>query len=341
MDKEAKALKNNLGKKWIAMVIFLIALFLYSFTIGQFPISIPDLLHTMYYHFIDPSQIANTNMDTALFNIRLPRVLVAMIVGGGLAIAGAAYQGMFKNPMVSPDILGASAGAGFGAAIALYLSLSVVMVQTLAFFGSLLAVFLATNINKKMNYDPLLGLVLGGILISTLFSSGTSAIKFLADSSDKLPAITFWLMGGFYAVNKTTVITILPPILVALLILFRQRWKLNVLSFGEEEARSLGIKTKRVRGWVIFSATLITAASVSNCGMIGWIGLVIPHLGRAIVGPNYRDLLPVCGVLGAAYMLLVDNVARCLWSVEIPVGILTAILGVPFFVFIFNYSVKR
>lgn len=333
-------IKKRTNKIWYLLIALPIILFLYSFTLGKYPISINDLLHTIYYHYIDPSKILDSNMEIALFNIRLPRIITVLLVGSGLSIAGASYQGMFKNPLVSPDILGASAGAGMGAALGLYFSLSMTLVQVFAFFGSLLAVFLATVINRRMNYDPLLGLVLGGILISTLFSSGISIIKFLADSDDKLPAITFWLMGSFSSVNVKDAFSIIPPLIIAYIILFSMRWKLNVLSFGEEEAKSMGINTRQVRRLVIIAATLITAASVSVCGMIGWIGLVIPHLGRALVGPNYKVLLPVSALLGSSYLLIVDNIARCTWSVELPIGILTAILGVPFFVVIFRHNAK-
>jgi iron complex transport system permease protein len=332
---------KRIQKRWVFFLLIPLAMFLVSFAIGKYPISIPELLQTLFYHLADPSAISDPKMETVLFNIRLPRVCVALLVGGGLSMAGASYQGMFKNPLVSPDILGASAGAGFAAALALYFSLSMVAVQAFAFVGGLVAVFLATSINRKMNYDQLLGLILGGILVSSLFSAGTSAIKFWADADDKLPAITFWLMGGLHSITKRELLYILPPMLVSFGILFSVRWKLNVLSFGEEEAKSLGIKTRQVRYLVIIAATLITAASVAACGMIGWVGLVIPHLCRALVGPNYRVLLPMSMILGASYLLLVDNIARCVGVVETPIGILTALIGVPFFVVIFKYNVRR
>lgn len=332
---------KNIGKKWVFLLIIPIALFFISFAIGKYPISIPELLHTIYYHFVDPAQVMDPNMETVLFNIRLPRVLMVLIVGAGLSIAGASYQGMFKNPLVSPDILGASAGAGFGAAIGLYFSQSLLVIQIIAFLGGLFAVFMSTNINRKMKFDPILGLVLGGILVSTLFSSGISAIKFLADGDDKLPAITFWLMGSFSSVNMIKLVSIIPPMVIAFIILFHYRWKLNVLSFGEEEARTMGVKASRVRRNVIVAATLITASTVAMCGMIGWIGLIIPHLGRALVGPNFRVLLPVSAILGASYLLAVENIARCAWTLEIPIGILTSIIGVPFFLVIYKYNMRR
>ncbi|MGI6119446.1 MAG: FecCD family ABC transporter permease [Desulfosporosinus sp.] len=324
--------------KKLVLILLPIAAFLFSFAIGRYAISIPQLLSTLYGHYF--GSVAEANLETVVFNIRLPRIFAAMLVGAALSTAGAAYQGMFKNPLVSPDILGASAGAAFGACLALYLSQAGFIVQISAFLFGLLAVLFAYLINLKLDYDPTIGLVLGGILISTLFSSGTGVLKYYADANDKLPLITFWLMGSLSSVDKRDLFSALIPMIMGFIPLFLVRWKLNVLAFGEEEARTLGINTKQLRLIVIVSSTLITAASVSISGMVGWIGLVIPHLARAIVGPNYRTLLPVTFVLGATYLLLVDDLARCLGSVEVPLGILTSLIGVPFFILIFKNNVR-
>ncbi|MCL1828428.1 MAG: iron ABC transporter permease [Oscillospiraceae bacterium] len=332
--------KDKPDKKWPLLLILPAAAFLFSFSVGRFSITIPDLLHTIFYHFADPARIIDPNMETVLFNIRLPRVLVALIIGGGLSIAGASYQGMFKNPMVSPDILGASAGAGFGACVAMLMGMSTVYVQMLSFCGGVIAVALAATATKSFSRDATLGLVLGGIMVSTLFQSGTSAIKLLADADNKLPQITFWLMGSFNTMNNRRLFSILLPMGAGFITLFLMRWHLNVLSFGEEEARSLGIKTRRVRMLVIMASTLITASCVSVCGMVGWVGLVIPHLGRTIAGPDYKRLIPVCVILGSTFLLMVDNVARMAFSVELPIGILTSFIGVPFFFFIFKNNSK-
>ena len=268
-------------------------------------------------------------------------MLAVLIVGGGLSIAGASYQGMFKNPMVSPDILGASAGASFGACVAMLLELPTLYVQLLSFLGGILAVFVATAATRRFSRDAILGLVLGGMMVSTLFQSGTSAVKLLADADNKLPQITFWLMGSFNTMNNSRLLSILPPMCAGFIILFLMRWQLNALSFGEEEARSLGVKTQRVRTLTIIASTLITASCVSVCGMVGWVGLVIPHLGRTLAGPNFNRLIPICAILGSTFLLLVDNVARTSFTVELPIGILTAFIGVPFFFFIFKYNSKR
>lgn len=324
--------------KKLILILLPLAAFLLSFTIGRYGISIPQLFLTLFGHYfgsaIDP------NMETVIFNIRLPRIFAAMLVGAALSTAGAAYQGMFKNPLVSPDILGASAGAGFGACLAIYLAQSGFVIQCSAFLFGLTAVFLAYLINVKLDYEPILGLVLGGILVSSLFSSFTGVLKYFADANDTLPVMTFWLMGSLSSVNKKDVLMILTPMALGFIPLFLVRWRLNVLAFGEEEAKALGVNAKLLRMIVIICSTLVTAASVSISGMVGWIGLVIPHLARAIVGPNYKVLLPVTFVIGATYLLLIDDIARTVGSVEAPLGILTALIGVPFFILIFKKNIK-
>ena len=214
------------------------------------------------------------------------------------------------------------------------------MVQVFAFAGGMVAVACAVWLNRMVRSDAILGLILGGILVSTLFQSGTSLVKLMADANDKLPTITFWLMGSFASVSDGDMKAVIIPMICGFLLLLLESWKLNVLSFGDEEARSMGIKTRRVRLVVIFASTLIVSCSVAVSGIVGWVGLVIPHLARALVGPNYRALLPASMVIGASYLLLVDNLARLLATVEIPIGILTSILGVPFFIFIFKRNQK-
>ncbi|MDR0518712.1 MAG: iron ABC transporter permease [Clostridiales Family XIII bacterium] len=279
-------------------------------------------------------------LATALFNIRFPRIVVVTLVGMALSVAGASYQGMFKNPLVSPDLLGASAGASFGACLALLLNLGNEFIQIFAFVAGLAAVGLVMLLNRVVRGDALLGLILGGILVGTLFTSGTSIIKLVADADDKLPAITFWLMGSFAGVTLNDVLPLFVPMAIGFVLVLTQRWNLNAMSFGEDEARALGVNTKAVRALVILGATLLTASSIAVAGVIGWIGLVVPHLTRALVGPNYRILLPTTMLTGAIFLLIVDNFARLLYSVEIPIGLLTSILGVPFFIFIYRKNLR-
>ena len=323
----------------LLIALAVVVAFFFSFMMGKYAMTPVEVCQTFWAHFFDPANV-DPKMDRVLFRIRLPRVGVCMLVGAALAVAGASYQGMFKNPLTSPDLLGASAGASLGACLALLWGLAGEYVQLFAFAGGMLAVGMAVWLNHQVDYDPTLGLVLAGILVSTLFQSGMSMVKFLADADDKLPTITFWLMGSFANVDASDFLMCLAPMLIGFVILMSQSWKLNVLSFGDEEARAMGIKTGRTRLLVIFASTLITSASVAVAGIVGWIGLVIPHLARAIVGPNYKVLLPCSMVVGAVYLLLVDNIARLAMTVEGPIGILTAILGVPFFVVIFKHNMK-
>ena len=345
--------------KKVAIALAVVFMFFLSFMLGKYSMTpyevcsvaisfIPKWFGYLAAAFPDPGAMwqvisLDVDMDTmerVLFKIRLPRILVVMLVGAALAIAGASYQGMFKNPLTSPDLLGASTGASFGACLALLWSLSGEYVQLFAFLGGMAAVAMAVWLNKMVDYDPTLGLVLAGILVSTLFQSGMSLIKLVADADDKLPSITFWLMGSFANVNWADFLMCLVPMIIGFVLLVTQNWKLNVLSFGDEEARSMGVNTTVTRLLVIFASTLVTSISVAVAGVIGWIGLVIPHLARAIVGPNYKVLLPTSMFVGAAYLLIVDNLARLMATIEIPIGILTAILGVPFFVFIFRRNMK-
>ncbi|MDY0341081.1 MAG: iron ABC transporter permease, partial [Coriobacteriia bacterium] len=324
----------------VAVGSALVLVFFVSFMLGRYPVTPLELVQTIWQHFTDPSLILDPKLETVIFNLRLPRICLVMLSGAALAVAGASYQGMFKNPLVSPDILGASAGASMGACLALLLDMPSGMVQLFAFCGGMTAVGMAVWFNRTARADPILGLVLGGILVSTLFGSGTALIKFAADADDKLPAITFWLMGSFASVNQRDLLLALLPILLGFALLLLESWKLNVLSFGDEEARSMGVNTRVTRLIVVFASTLITSTVVAVAGIVGWIGLVIPHFARAIVGPNYRVLLPTSMVLGASYLLVVDDIARLIASVEIPVGILTSILGVPLFVVIFRHNMR-
>ena len=342
----AQAADTTFGSKvpfWvkIAIAIVVVVAFFVSFALGHYALNPVEVVGGVYNHFFGViDSLDAQKADNVLFRIRFPRILVVMLVGAALSVAGASYQGMFRNPLTSPDLLGASAGASLGACLALLLNMPGEMVQLFAFCGGMAAVGLAVAFNRVVDYDPTLGLVLAGILVSTLFQSGTSLIKFMADANDKLPTITFWLMGSFAAIDTQDLFMCLLPMAIGFAILISQSWKLNVLSFGDEEARAMGVNTKRVRLLVIFAATLITSTSVSVAGIVGWIGLVIPHLARAIVGPNYKVLLPTAMFIGATYLLLVDDIARLVSTVEIPIGILTAILGVPFFVIIFRHNMK-
>lgn len=298
----------------LAVLAFLIAAV--SLTLGRYDLSGADAVRAF----------------TVMVRIRLPRILAAVLVGAALSVAGATYQGVFRNPMVSPDLLGASSGAGFGAALALILSMSYSGVTLSAFLFGLGAVALAMLIGRAARSESTLSLVLAGIVVSSLFNGGTSFIKLAADTDEALPAITYWLMGNLSGVKLSDVAFAAPPILAGLVILFLIRWQLNLLTMGEEEARSMGVNTRRIRAVSIFAATLMTAAAVSISGMIGWVGLVIPHFVRILFGFDYRRVIPASALLGAAFLTAVDTVARVATTAELPIGILTSFIGAPIFI---------
>ena len=265
-------------------------------------------------------------------NIRLPRIMLAMLVGAALSTSGAIYQSLFQNPMASPDILGCSNGAATGAAIAILLNLSKVGVTAVSFCCSLLSIFLVYIIANRFHSNKILNLILSGIMVSSIFSAITSYIKLIADPSNKLPAITYWLMGSFSGITLTEVYYAIIPISVSLIILMRISWKLNILSLSEEEAKSLGVNTKLYRIIFIVISTILTATAVAFSGTIGYVGLCVPHFSRKIIGNNNQYLIPISAINGAIFLLIVDNISRNLLVSEIPIGILTSFIGAPFFI---------
>jgi iron complex transport system permease protein len=315
---------------WLAVLAAaLVVATICSLMIGRYHISLPALWQVV------TAPRSGGVASIVLLEVRLPRILAGILLGAGLSASGAAYQGLFKNPMVSPDILGASAGAGFGAAVAILFDCNVLGIQLMSFLCGLLAVVLTCSIAGRVRRsgDPVLVLVLAGIVVGSIFAALVSLTKSIADPDNKLPAITFWLLGSLSGVGvKSLKFLLVMPL--GIVPLFLLRWRLNVLSFGEEEAATLGIDTGRMRWIVIACATFLTASAVSIAGLIGWVGLVIPHLARMFVGPNYKSLLPASLLMGATYLLLVDDLARALFSTEISLGILTSLVGGPFFLFL-------
>ena len=274
-------------------------------------------------------------VDTVLFQIRLPRVLAALLVGGALAAAGASYQTLFRNPLVSPDILGVSAGAGFGAVLGILLSLPVIAIQGLGFITGLLTVAVVYALARALrSQNEVLVLVLAGIVVGALAGAGISLVKILADPYNQLPAITFWLLGSLSGIKAVDVQGVAPLVIAGLVPLVLLRWRIGVLSLGDDEAKALGVNVPIVRGVVIAAATLITAAAVSVSGVVGWIGLMIPHMARLLVGPRYDRVLPASALMGAAFLILIDTLARSIARVEIPLGLLTALIGAPVFVWL-------
>ena len=273
---------------------------------------------------------------TVLFNIRFPRIIGSAFVGAALSVAGASFQGLFKNPLVSPDILGVSSGAGFGAALAILFFGDSFAIQVSAFIFGIAAVAATCLIGKIYRGSGTLVLVLAGIITGAFFSALLSLLKYIADPYDTLPAIVFWLMGSLGSVSTADLMLIAPPIIAGCGIIYMLRWRINVMSLGEDEALALGVDTKRTTMIIIICATLVTASAVCISGIIGWIGLVIPHLGRMVTGPDFKTLVPVSAFLGASYLMLVDDLARSLTATEIPIGVLTALIGAPFFAYLLS-----
>lgn len=323
-------------KQWIfvCLCIILLILFVISFGFGRYPISIKELFGILWSKIASLEPFWADRTETIFFQVRLPRILLSCMVGCCLSAAGASYQGIFQNPMASPDVLGASQGASFGAALAILLGFGKSGVTLSAFIFSLLTVLVVWLFSKKIKGKQIVGLVLSGIMISSLFSSGTSFIKLVADPMEQLPAITYWLMGSLTGAKLDEVFIALIPMAIGLIPLLMLRWRMNLLTLGEEEAKTLGVNTSLLRLIVVLCATLVTATSVAVSGTIGWVGLVIPHFSRKLVGNNYRYLLPVSMVFGAIFLLLVDNVSRNLLTTEIPIGILTSFIGAPFFLYL-------
>lgn len=319
----------------------LIAVILGSVALGRYPIGLRELFGILASKVIHIESFWLPVQESLLLQHRLPRILLACMVGCSLSAAGASYQGVFQNPMAAPDILGASSGAAFGAALAILLNLGRSMIVILAFACSLATVAVVIYTGSRAKGKRVLGLVLAGIMIGSLVSSGTSLIKLVADPEDQLPAITYWLMGSLNGTMPKDLLLAVIPMAIGLIPLVLLRWRINVLTLGDDEARTMGVHAGGLRIAVILCATLITAASVAVSGVIGWVGLVIPHLTRKMVGNNYKHLIPTSMLFGALFLLVVDNISRNLLATEIPIGILTSFIGAPFFLYLISKDGER
>ena len=316
-------------------IAVLIAGLLLALTVGRYPISLGDLIGVLLAKAGGPRGELSPAVESVIWQVRGPRVMAAMLVGAALAVAGTAFQGLFRNPLVSPDILGASSGAALGAVLGIYLSLGVFAIQAIAFVGGLIAVGIVYVIGASVrSRDPILVLVLTGVVVGSLFGAGVGLVKYLADPYNQLPAMTFWLLGSLSATGVHDLLPLVGPVAAGTAVLIALRWRMNVMSLPEEEARALGVATGPLRIAIVAAATLVTSASVATAGIIGWVGLVVPHLARSLVGPDFARLLPAAAILGGGYLLLIDTLARTLAQVEIPLGILTAVIGTPFFIWL-------
>lgn len=313
--------------------VFAAALF-GSVLLGRFSVTPKELFRLLLSRLTETEPGWRDGAENVVFQIRLPRVAAAALIGAALAAAGVSYQGMFRNPMVSPDILGASTGAGFGAALAILLGAGYFGISMSAFVFGLLAVAVSYAVSCMSRTNQTIALILSGMMVSSLFSAGTSYLKLVADTQQQLPAITYWLMGSLSSIKPRDVLFLVIPVTIGLVPLWILSWRMNLLTLGEEEARSMGVNTRLLRFIVILCATLLTAASVAVSGMIGWVGLVIPHFCRMLFGYDYRRLIPAAALFGASFLIIVDDIARLATAGEIPLGILTAFVGAPIFLYL-------
>lgn len=280
------------------------------------------------------------NAMAVVLNIRLPRIAASMLLGAGLAISGQTFQMIFRNPLVSPDVLGTSSAASFGASLALLLGLSALMVSITAFAAGIVALFLIYTIASRTRREQTLSLILVGMVVSSIFSAATSFVKLIADPNNVLPAITYFLMGSLSGVGSGDLALVAVPVLVSIAVLLVLSWKINLLSLSEDEARSIGVNTRLVRAVAIVCATVITASSVAVAGNIGWVGLIIPHISRMLVSNDARYSFPSSVFFGASFLTVVDCVSRAASTIEIPIGILTAFIGAPFFLYLLFREVR-
>jgi iron complex transport system permease protein len=323
-------------------VALLLALVAWSFTLGRFPVAPADVMRALWSALTGGTSGLEPNVDAVVVQVRAPRVLAALAVGAALSAAGAAYQNLFKNPLVSPDLLGVTAGCALGAGLAILLSLSIAAVQAFAFAGGLFAVGLVVAIGTWIRgRDPILTLILTGVVVGSLFGAGIALVKYVADPYNQLPAITFWLLGSFAGALPRDLPATLVPMALGIAVLWLLRWRMDVLALSEDEAGTLGVDVRRLRLAVIVAATLVTASAVSLAGAIGWIGLVVPHAARLIAGASFARVLPLSLAAGAGLMLAVDTLCRTAFGTEIPPGVVTAFVGTPVFIALLALTFRR
>lgn len=328
---EEARIRRRYRRIMLLLLAVLICAALLSFWVGYYPLSPLQVAQAFASRLGWEGDILPQAV-TIFWSIRLPRILSALFIGASLSTAGAAYQGMFRNPLVSPDILGVSSGASLGAAIAILNGFANWRIQLCAFAGGAIAVAASYAISRKSAHPQTLSLVLTGSMMTALCNAGVTMIKYVSDPNDVLQQITFWLMGSLTKTDMPSFLRNMIPMLIGLILVFSLRWRINLLTLSDEEAKSLGMPIRRYRIFFITASTLLSAAAVCLGGLIGWVGLMIPHMGRALVGPDYKRLIPASAMLGAAYLVIMDDIARAILSLELPLGVVTSVLGAPFFV---------
>jgi len=333
--------RRSAAAVWVGLVTALAAAAAFSLGVGRFNVPVGHVLGIIASWVIPLDAFWTGTEARVVEAVRAPRILLAVLGGAGLAISGAALQGTFRNPLVAPNILGVSSGAAFGGALGLLMTDSGIAVMGLAFLFGLAATALVFWLGRIGGRSHILTLVLSGIVVGAFFSALVTLVTFVADPYDKLPAIVFWLMGSFAAATHAKVLLVLAPVLGGSALLFLLRWRINVLSLGDEEAQALGLSVEGTRWLILLAVAAITASMVAVSGIIGWVGLVIPHFARILVGADHRRLLPASALLGGGYLLLIDNVARAATAAEIPIGVLTAVVGAPVFAFLLRRNQAR
>ena len=309
----------------------MLAAALAALTMGRYGMDLQEVAAALLPGVFPDVEVSQT-VRTVIWNIRIPRICLSLLAGAGLAASGAAFQAIFANPLAAPDTLGAATGASFGAVLGILLRLPATGIQLLAMLTGMAAVLLAFSVSRIRGFSSDLMIVLAGMVISSLFSALISLVKYVADPQDVLPSITYWLMGNFSSVTKKTLFMGAPLILAGLLLIFLLRWKLNSMTLPEDEARALGVPVRLIRILVILAAAMVTASVVSMCGQIGWVGLLIPHMAKMLFGNDNRSVVPASMIFGAIFMLVIDTAARCMTEAEVPVSVLTAVVGAPFFI---------
>lgn len=337
----ALALRDGRLRGWfmLALVIVLCVVFVVSLMLGRYSLNSTDLIQALSSRLGGDPVAAR--IDAVVYGLRIPRTVLAIFVGSGLALAGAAFQSLFSNPLATPDTLGVTAGASVGAVLAMLLGLPLVGMQLVSLLFGMVAVLVTTMIARHRGRSDIVMLILAGVVVAAIANAVLSLLKLTADPNDELPQITYWLMGSLAGANMTATLIGAPLIVLGSVTIIALRWRLNVLALGEDEAKASGTNVRAIRAAIIVSATLITASCISMCGQVGWIGLIIPHIARMITGSNNSVTVPVCAVLGAIFLVLIDTIARTLLAAEIPISVVTAIVGAPIFIVLLRQTGGR
>lgn len=319
---------------FVAGILVLTATLLIALSVGRYPVALDQTFQILWGNLTGGEQVWDDKVDAVIMNLRLPRCIAAILIGAALSLSGACYQSIFKNPMVSPDLLGVSSGACVGAALAMLWYMDNFWIQVMAFAFGIITVFITTLIPRLIRNESTIILVLSGVIMSSLMSSIMALIKYLADTDTKLAEITYWTMGSIATVTLDEIASVLPFLIVPAIVILLMRFRLNVMALGDKEAKSLGVDLRKTRGLFVICATLMTASCVCLAGTVGWIGLVIPHVARLIMGADNKKMLPVALVFGSIFMLVIDTLCRTISGSELKISILTGLVGAPFFFFI-------